>query len=106
MKLQKAHVQNWLNNSCFHYQFNFRLFPLKTKPTMRILLTLVFCAILTQSIIAQKTISGFDTEAAKKQAELESKFDSYLKAENLDAWMKRLAGRPHHLGSAYGKQNA
>jgi N-acetylated-alpha-linked acidic dipeptidase len=73
---------------------------------MRISLTLLLCAIITHSIVAQKSISGFDSEAAKKQTELESKFDSYLKAENLDAWMKRLAGRPHHLGSVYGKQNA
>ena len=73
---------------------------------MRLFLTILFSALLTVSLTAQKTISGFDPEAAKKQSELEAKFDSYLKAENLDAWMKRLAARPHHVGSAYGKQNA
>src|SRR5690349_14151391 len=61
--------------------------------------------ILTTSI-AQKNISGFTADEAKKQSDLESKFDAQLKAENLDVWLKRLAARPHHLGSAYGKQNA
>ncbi len=55
---------------------------------------------------AQKTISGFTRESAETQRAAEEKFDSYLKQTNLDQWMKRLAARPHHLGSAYGKDNA
>jgi N-acetylated-alpha-linked acidic dipeptidase len=55
---------------------------------------------------AQKTISGFTRESAETQRAAEEKFDSYLKQTNLDQWMKRLAARPHHLGSAYGKENA
>ena len=55
---------------------------------------------------AQKTISGFTRESADTQRAAEEKFDSYLKQTNLDQWMKRLAARPHHLGSAYGKENA
>jgi len=55
---------------------------------------------------AQKTIAGFTGESAEAQRVAEEKFDSYLKATNLDQWMKRLAARPHHLGSAYGKENA
>jgi len=49
---------------------------------------------------------GFTQESANAERNAEEKFDSYLKASNLDSWMKRLAGRPHHLGSAYGKDNA
>jgi N-acetylated-alpha-linked acidic dipeptidase len=55
---------------------------------------------------AQKTISGFTPESSKTQRAAEEKFDSYLKHTNLDQWMKRLAAQPHHLGSAYGKENA
>jgi len=73
---------------------------------MRIITLLIFVCTSLQTIQAQKTITGFDTEGTKKQTELEAKFDAQLKAENLDAWLKRLAARPHHLGSAYGKQNA
>jgi N-acetylated-alpha-linked acidic dipeptidase len=37
---------------------------------------------------------------------LESSFDSTLSADSLRAWMKILSARPHHAGSAYGKENA
>ncbi|MGC2234872.1 MAG: transferrin receptor-like dimerization domain-containing protein [Pyrinomonadaceae bacterium] len=49
---------------------------------------------------------GFSAENSTKQKALEAKFDAFLKAENLRDWMKKLSARPHHVGSAYGKQNA
>ncbi|HEX5718666.1 MAG TPA: transferrin receptor-like dimerization domain-containing protein [Thermoanaerobaculia bacterium] len=49
---------------------------------------------------------GFSDERAAQQRDLEARFDSHLKAENLREWMKRLSARPHHVGSAYGKENA
>ncbi len=49
---------------------------------------------------------GFSEERAAQQRDLEARFDSHLKAENLREWMKRLTARPHHVGSAYGKDNA
>jgi N-acetylated-alpha-linked acidic dipeptidase len=49
---------------------------------------------------------GFSRESATRQRELETRFDSLLKRENLRDWMKRLSARPHHLGSAYDKDNA
>lgn len=54
----------------------------------------------------QKSIMGFTRESADVQFKLEEKFDSYLKADNLDQWLKRLTARPHHVGSPYGKINA
>ena len=57
-------------------------------------------------VIAQPKLTGFTKESADAQLKTEIQFDSYLTAANLDTWMKRLAGRPHHLGSVYGKQNA
>jgi N-acetylated-alpha-linked acidic dipeptidase len=71
------------------------------KPILLISFLLLFCA-----TYAQKTISGFTRESAEGQRAAEEKFDSYLKPTNLDLWMKRLAARPHHLGSAYGKESA
>lgn len=47
-----------------------------------------------------------EKEQAAKQRELETKFDSYMSRDNLRNWMQRLAARPHHVGSAYGKENA
>lgn len=67
---------------------------------------------LLSSVFAQSTpvenraILGFTLDSAKRQHELESRFDSMLKADNLRDWNKRLSARPHHLGSPYNKENA
>ena len=49
---------------------------------------------------------GFNTQSSATELALETKFDSFLKAENLRERMRILAARPHHVGSAYDKQNA
>jgi N-acetylated-alpha-linked acidic dipeptidase len=49
---------------------------------------------------------GFTPEGAEAQRALEARFDALLDARNLRTWMERLSARPHHLGSAWGKQNA
>jgi len=51
-----------------------------------------------------KSLLGF--KQTQDQLALESKFDSYLKAENLRTWMEHLSARPHHTSSPYDKQNA
>ncbi len=71
-----------------------------------LLLIFSFSAIVFDARTQTKTISGFTKESAEEQLKAEEKFDNYLQPSNLDQWMKRLAARPHHLGSAYGKQNA
>ncbi len=65
-----------------------------------------FLVAIAFATFSQNKITGFTKESADAQRKAEAQFDSHLKASNLDEWMKRLAGRPHHLGSAYGKQNA
>ena len=70
------------------------------------ILPLLFSVTLSTAFAQTKTISGFTNESTEVQLKAEEKFDSYLQASNLDQWMKRLSARPHHLGSAYGKQNA
>lgn len=70
-------------------------------------LTLFVLSIISLTSWAQpKAISGFTKESAETEIKLEEKFDSYLQASNLDKWMKDLTAKPHHLGSAYGKQYA
>jgi N-acetylated-alpha-linked acidic dipeptidase len=49
---------------------------------------------------------GFDAAAATAQYQLEARFDDQLKVDNLRDWMKRMASRPHHVGSPHGKDNA
>jgi N-acetylated-alpha-linked acidic dipeptidase len=49
---------------------------------------------------------GFSADTSNTQRALEAKFDSFIRAENLQNWQKRLSARPHHLGSPYDKENA
>jgi N-acetylated-alpha-linked acidic dipeptidase len=75
----------------------------------RILSGILVLSVLSSVLFAQnqsKNLMGFSAENSSKQTDLEGKFDSYLKRENLREWMKRLSARPHHVGSPYGKENA
>ena len=56
--------------------------------------------------VDQKDLMGFSDSSSASERALESRFDSFLKAENLRERMKRLSARPHHVGSAYDKENA
>jgi len=51
-------------------------------------------------------IRGFTTEAAKVQREWETKFRAIPDPARMREAMRRLAARPHHVGSAYDKDNA
>ncbi|MEQ9592749.1 MAG: transferrin receptor-like dimerization domain-containing protein [Cyclobacteriaceae bacterium] len=73
---------------------------------MKNLIYLLFASSICLQTFAQKSIQGFTEESAKTEIALEQKFDGYLKASNLDQWMKYLTGKPHHLGSAMGKEYA
>jgi N-acetylated-alpha-linked acidic dipeptidase len=55
---------------------------------------------------ADKPLLGFSAESSAAQRALEARFDGQLQADNLRAWLKRLAARPHAVGSPYGKDNA
>jgi N-acetylated-alpha-linked acidic dipeptidase len=68
--------------------------------------------VLAGSVFAQlatekdRTLLGFSSESSGRQRQLEARFDSNLRPENMRDWMKRLSARPHHLGSPYNKENA
>ncbi len=70
------------------------------------LLFLISLALVAQSFGQNAQIMGFAPESALAQKSAETKFDSFLKANNLRDWLKRLSARPHHLGSKYDKENA
>lgn len=74
---------------------------------MRRTLAAVLTLLLTTTLPAQTpppSILGF-ADPAKERA-IEAAFDASLDRKNLETWMRRLTARPHHLGSAYGKENA
>ncbi len=68
--------------------------------------SLVFNPLVVSAAQEAPTLSGFGPESATRQRALEARFDALLKKENLREWMRRLAARPHHVGSEYGRQNA
>lgn len=71
----------------------------------RMAVLFAFLVVTTTAFAQEKPIYGFTpTDAAKEQA-LEAKFDGYMNAADLRAWMDRLAARPHHIGSEYQHQN-
>jgi N-acetylated-alpha-linked acidic dipeptidase len=49
---------------------------------------------------------GFSAAHAAAERALEARFDAALRREELAPWLKRLSARPHHIGSAYDKENA
>ncbi len=51
-------------------------------------------------------LRGFSAESAKAQREWEAKFRAIPSPDSLREYMRRLAARPHHVGSPYDKANA
>lgn len=45
------------------------------------------------------TLSGFDETSAHQQLQLESTYDSYLSAANIDSGIRIMSAHPHHVGS-------
>ena len=53
-----------------------------------------------------KPLAGFSEAGAKQEFALETKFDSYLQASNVDSFIRILSSHPHHVGSPGGKSVA
>ncbi len=51
-------------------------------------------------------LRGYSSDSAKTEREWEAKFRAIPDPANLRAYMERLSKRPHHVGSAYDKDNA
>ncbi len=51
-------------------------------------------------------LRGYSTQAARTERDWEAKFRGVPDPANLRAYMQRLSARPHHVGSAYDKDNA
>jgi len=80
---------------------------MRTFPVRVFFALLLASSVFAQStVVEKKSILGFSGANASAQFALESKFDGSLSSANMMAWLKRLSARPHHLGSAYNKENA
>src|SRR5690348_10654085 len=51
-------------------------------------------------------LRGYAAASSKTEQEWEAKFRALPDTANLRAYMQRMTARPHHLGSAYDKDNA
>src|SRR5205807_8590040 len=51
-------------------------------------------------------LRGYSPESAAEQREWETKFRGLPNASEIGAYVKHLSARPHHVGSAYDKENA
>src|SRR5437016_11750857 len=69
-------------------------------------LALLGLFLLAAAVRADQPLLGFSDERARAERALEQRFDAALSADELREWMRRLSARPHHLGSAYDKENA
>ena len=76
----------------------------------RIILIFTFCllGIFIPLVGAEEpaTLQGFSDDAARVERDWETKFRAIPNPNNLRDYDKRLSARPHHVGSAYDKDNA
>ena len=49
-------------------------------------------------------IGFFDGASVARERRIEDRFDSKLRREDFDAWMKHMSAHPHHLGSPYDQE--
>jgi len=55
---------------------------------------------------APAALLGFSAQSTGPEANLEKRFQEGISADNIREYMRRLSARPHHVGSAYDKDNA
>lgn len=55
---------------------------------------------------AESSLLGFSADAGRAELARERAFDGLISKADLRAWLERLAARPHHIGSDWGRANA
>lgn len=73
--------------------------------TMRSVILALLALASAGSVLADD-ILGFDEAGSDAQRALEERFDQHIDADELTAWLKHLSAKPHHVGSAAGKEVA
>ena len=59
-----------------------------------------------QSGPSPATLVGYSPRSSQSERDWETKFRAIPDPANLREYMRRLSARPHHVGSAYDKDNA
>ena len=69
---------------------------------MRRLTIAIVVAAMASTAIADDLL-GFDAAGSAAQRSLEAEFDTHLSAEDMEDWIRQMSARPHHVGSAAGR---
>ena len=86
-----------------------------TSKSIRLLVSCLTVLFIAQLNWAQTTpgktndppqLSGYTAQSSKVERDWEKKFRDGIERDNLRESMRRMSARPHHVGSAYGKENA
>src|SRR6195256_3115070 len=73
----------------------------------RLLLLALSCfLLLAASPETEQPLNGYSAATSRAQRDWETKFRTVPEPQNLRDYMQRLSARPHHVGSAYDKDNA
>ena len=75
-------------------------------PVLAVLLGMFTMVLVAEAGDQPPALQGFSEEGARAEREWEAKFRALPDPANLRAYMQRLSARPHHVGSAYDKENA
>src|SRR5215472_15109771 len=54
----------------------------------------------------EPVLAGFNAESSRAERQWEEKFKAIPKPDLMREYMRRLSGKPHHVGSTYDKDNA
>src|SRR5215831_14578899 len=71
-------------------------------------MTFILISFLVSTTVAaeEDVLQGFTRESSSVERQWEAKFRVIPKPENQREYMRLLSARPHHVGSAYDRQNA
>lgn len=63
-------------------------------------------ALCGAALAADGPILGYDDASSARQRESEALFDASIDASEMDAWLRHMSAKPHHVGSPKTKENA
>ena len=67
---------------------------------------LLAASLLAFGLLATPALTQQPTSPATSQADIETKFDTFISSADMDGWMKKMAAEPNHVGAPHNKANA
>lgn len=70
------------------------------------MLILALTALGAGALAAEGNILGFDEQASAVQRAAEARLDASIDVGEMDAWLRHMSAKPHHVGSPGSRENA